>query len=61
MRTGDGSAEAAPGDAPHWLVERTVGDSVETIFASEDPDAVAAFLASRVISQLSGAGLPHAV
>jgi hypothetical protein len=41
---------SAPGDATRWLVERTDGNIVEVVFQSDDADAVAAFLASRVIN-----------
>jgi hypothetical protein len=49
-RSGDGSLHSAPGDATRWLVERTDGNIVEVVFQSDDADAVAAFLASRVIN-----------
>ena len=40
----------ALGEATRWLVERTVAGSTAIVFSSEDADAVAAFLASRVIN-----------
>ena len=49
-RSTDGSSEVALGEATRWLVERTVADSTAIVFSSEDADAVAAFLASRVIN-----------
>ena len=50
-RRRDGSRHAEPGAAAHWGIQRTDGDHVAVVFESDDADAVATFLPSRVVDR----------